>query len=42
MVGVRLAIPVGDDTAFIIITHKTASIRCSLKTNDPHEEAAAS
>ena len=37
MVGVRLAIPVGDEMAFITITDKTASIRCSLKTNDPHE-----
>ncbi|MBZ9705695.1 site-specific integrase [Mesorhizobium sp. ESP7-2] len=35
MVGMKLAVPIGGETAFVTITPKTESIRFSLKTGDP-------
>ncbi len=35
MVGMKLAVPIGEETAFVTITPKTESIRFSLKTGDP-------
>jgi integrase len=37
MVGIRLAIPIGDEQAFVTITDKTDTIRCSLRSSEPHE-----
>lgn len=36
-VGLRLAIPIGDDTIRIVITEAMGSIRVSLRTQDPSE-----
>ncbi|MFB9985077.1 hypothetical protein ACFSQQ_37275 [Mesorhizobium kowhaii] len=35
MVGMKLAVPIGDETAFVTIRPKTESIRFSLKSGDP-------
>lgn len=35
MVGMKLAVPIGEETALVTITPKTESIRFSLKTGDP-------
>ena len=37
MVGMKLAVPLGQETAFVTITAQMESIRFSLRTGDPSE-----
>jgi len=37
IVGMKLSIPIGDETARIIVTPKMEAIRCSLRSSDSHE-----
>lgn len=35
MVGMKLAIPIGDESVFVTISSKMESVRVSLRANDP-------
>lgn len=37
MVGMKLAVPIGDEIVFLIVSKKAQSIRFSLRTRDPSE-----
>lgn len=36
-VGLKLSIPVGDETTTVVVTARMQAVRCSLKTHDPSE-----
>lgn len=37
VVGIKLAIPIGDETAFVTVTDKMETIRCLLRGSESHE-----